>query len=78
MEFTENKAGYVPLVSGEERQNRREARQERVFGYNPDAAQAVIEGAGVENHEEYVNFITSRPNRLASRQNELSDHVSKD
>lgn len=77
MELLSHKASYVPLVSGVERKNRRDARQERVFGFNPDAANAVIEGAGQESHEEYINFITSRPNKAAPRQSELSDEVSK-
>ena len=77
LEFVSNKEGYVPLVSGVERLNRREARQERVFGYNPEAANAATTSQGSGSHEEYLNFITTRPDSSARRQNEMSNEVSK-
>ena len=73
--MTSNKPGFVPRVTGEERNIQRYLRQQRVFSSDPD----IIERANVGelDHEGYVNQIVSRAVAEAPRQIEMAVEVSQ-
>ena len=75
LELTNSKPGFVPRVSGEERNVQRYLRQQRVFSNDPEIFHRA--NVGEEDHEGYVNRIASRPAAEAPRQVEMSIEVSQ-